>query len=80
VLDQAALQGDDGVKKILVDEYKVENVESVTCPADQEVKQGNKFDCQVKIGGDEPKEVTVTITVTNEENAEYQVSLPEEAK
>jgi hypothetical protein len=31
----------------------------------------------VKIGGDDPKEVKVTITVTNEENAEYQVSLPE---
>ena len=80
VLDQAALEGDDGVKKILVDEYKVKDVESVSCPADQEVKQGNKFECTVKIGGDEPKDVKVTITITNEENAEYQVSLPEEAK
>ena len=80
VFDQAALQGDDGVKKILVDDYKVDNIESVSCPADQEVKQGNKFDCTVKTGGDDAKELTVTITVTNEENAEYQVALPEEAK
>jgi hypothetical protein len=80
VFDQAALQGDDGVKKILVDDYKVDNIESVSCPADQEVKQGNKFQCTVKVGGDEPKELKVTITVTNEESAEYQVALPEEAK
>jgi flagellar basal body-associated protein FliL len=80
VFDKAALEGDDGVKKILVDDYKVQDIESVTCPADQEVKQGNKFDCTVKVGGDEPKDLKVTITVTNEENAEYQVALPEEAK
>jgi hypothetical protein len=79
VFDQNALQGDDGVKKILVEDYKVENIESVSCPADQEVKQGNKFTCTVKIGGDEPTEMTVNITVTNDEG-EYQVALPEESK
>jgi hypothetical protein len=78
VFDQASLQGDDGVKRILVNDYKVENIESVSCPADQEVKQGNKFECTVKVGGDEPKELTVNITVTNDDG-EYQVALPEES-
>lgn len=79
VFDQNALQGKDGVQKILVNDYKVENIESVTCPADQEVKSGTKFQCTVKIGGDDAKELTVNITVTNDDG-EYQVALPEEAK
>jgi hypothetical protein len=79
VFDQSALQGDQGVKKILVDDYKVPDIESVSCPADQEVKQGNKFECKVKVGGDDPKELTVQITVTSDDG-QYQVALPEEAK
>lgn len=79
VLDQTALQGDDGVKSILVDHYKMTDVESVSCPADQEVKQGNKFQCKVKVGGEDPKELTVEITITDDEG-QYQVALPEEAK
>jgi hypothetical protein len=79
VFDQAALQGDEGVKKVLVNDYKVENIESVSCPADQEVKQGNKFQCTVKQGGDDPKDLTVQITVTSDDG-EYQVALPEESK
>lgn len=79
VFDQSALQGDEGVKKILVNDYKVENIESVTCPADQEVKQGNKFQCTVKVGGEDPKELTVQITVTSDDG-QYQVALPEESK
>lgn len=79
VFDQSALQGEEGVKKILVNDYKVENIESVTCPADQEVKQGNKFECKVKTGGEDPKELTVQITVTSDDG-QYQVALPEESK
>jgi hypothetical protein len=79
VFDQAALQGEEGVKKILVNEYKMENVDSVSCPADQEVKTGNKFECTVKVGGDEPKDLTVQITVTSDDG-QYQVALPEESK
>jgi Domain of unknown function (DUF4333) len=79
VFDQSALQGEEGVKKVLVDDYKVPDIESVSCPADQEVKQGNKFECKVKVGGDEPKELTVQITVTNDDG-QYQVALPEESK
>jgi hypothetical protein len=48
----------------------------VSCPADQEVKQGNKFQCEVTV---DDKKMTVQITVTNDEG-EYQVALPEEAK
>lgn len=76
VFDTEALEGDNGVRKILVEEYRVREVESVSCPEDQEVKQGNEFECTVTLGGYEPRDVTVTITVTDEENAEYQVSLP----
>jgi len=79
VFDQNALEGNDGVKKILVNDYKVQNIESVSCPADQEVKQGNKFECKVKVGGDDAKELTVQITVTSDDG-QYQVALPEEAK
>lgn len=76
VFDQTALQGPDGVQKILTEDYKVEDIKSVTCPADQEVKQGNKFTCDVTVGD---KKMTVQITVTNDDG-EYQVALPEEAK
>lgn len=75
VFDQAALEGDDGVKKILVNDYNVQNVESVSCPADVEVKQGNTFQCKVKIGGDEPKEQTVNITIKDNEG-QYEVAPP----
>jgi uncharacterized protein DUF4333 len=76
VFDQSALQGPDGVQKVLTQDYKVEDIKSVSCPADQEVKQGNKFECKVTVGD---KEMTVQITVTNDDG-EYQVALPEEAK
>lgn len=79
VFDQSALQGEEGVKKILVNDYKVPNIESVSCPADQEVKQGNKFECTVKVGGEDPKDLTVQITVTSDDG-QYQVALPEESK
>ncbi len=79
VFDQSALQGEDGVKKILVNDYKVPNIQSVSCPADQEVKQGNKFQCTVKVGGNEPKDLTVEITVTSNDG-QYQVALPQESK
>lgn len=77
VFDQAALQGDSGVKKVLVEDYKIENIEKVECPADQEVKAGNKFECTVTQGGDNPKTLKVAITVTNDDGV-YQVALPEE--
>ena len=79
VYDEAALEGSTGVRKILVDDYKFENIESVDCPPDQEVEVGRKFECTVAQGGDEPKELTVQITVTSDDG-QYQVGLPEESK
>lgn len=76
VFDEAALEGPDGVQKILVNDYKLENIESVDCPADQEVEQGSKFNCVVMQGGDE---LTVQITVISDDG-QYQVGLPEESK
>lgn len=73
VFDESALEGEDGIKRVLVEDYLMANVDSVDCPADQEVKQGSEFECTVEAGGDE---LTVTITVTDEENAEYQVGVP----
>ncbi|MGH3760299.1 DUF4333 domain-containing protein [Actinophytocola sp.] len=75
VFDEAALQGDQGVKKILVENYNepAEEITDVDCPADQEVKQGNTFECTVTIR-DEKR--TVKITVVNDEG-QYEVSTPE---
>jgi hypothetical protein len=77
VFDQNALQGDNGVKKVLISSYGVpkDQIQSVSCPADQEVKQGNKFQCTVKLGGDSPKEQVVDITVRND-SGEYEVGTP----
>lgn len=77
VFDESALEGENGVQKILVDDYKMENIEKVDCPADQEVKQGATFTCTVTQGGEEGGELSVSITVTNDDG-EYQVALPEE--
>jgi uncharacterized protein DUF4333 len=77
VFDETALEGDNGVKKILTGDYNVQNVESVDCPADVEVRQGNTFQCKVKIGGDEPKEQTVNVTIKDNEG-QYEVAPPSE--
>jgi hypothetical protein len=77
VFDESALEGENGVQKILVDDYKMENIEGVDCPADQEVKQGVTFTCTVTQGGEDGGELDVAITVTNDDG-EYQVALPEE--
>jgi flagellar basal body-associated protein FliL len=77
VFDEAELEGDNGVKKILVDDYKIENVEKVDCPASQEVKKDTNFTCKVTIGGDDSKTVDVKITITSDDG-EYQVAMPEQ--
>ncbi|GLZ37291.1 DUF4333 domain-containing protein [Actinokineospora sp. NBRC 105648] len=71
VFDTSAVQ--DGVKGILTDKYSIDNVESVKCPADQQVKKDAQFQCKVVIGGEEK---TVNITVRNESNGEYEVAPP----
>lgn len=73
VFDEDALEGDDGVKKILVEDYQLTDVEAVDCPANQKVKTGSEFDCLVSVDG---KELKAKITVTSDDG-EYQVGLPE---
>jgi hypothetical protein len=77
VFDEGALEGDNGVKKVLVTSYNVpkDQIQSIDCPADQEVKQGNKFQCTVKLGGDNPKVQVVDVTVRND-SGEYEVGSP----
>jgi len=70
VFDQAAVQ--EGVKKILTEKYEEQNVDGVSCPADQEVKKDAKFTCEVKVDG---KNMTVTIT-PRDDAGEYEVSQP----
>lgn len=68
VLDQNAVQ--QGVVKILKERYQ-EEATDVQCPADQEVKAGNSFTCDLKVDGEAR---TVTITVKTESDAQYEVS------
>ncbi|KOX27997.1 hypothetical protein ADK67_13010 [Saccharothrix sp. NRRL B-16348] len=70
VFDQAAVQS--GVVGVLKDDYKISDVESATCPAEQEVKPNTTFECTVKVGG---KDKTVKITVKTEDG-EYEVGQP----
>ena len=75
VFDEAALEGDNGVQKILVENYNepAEDISKVDCPADEEVKQGNTFECKVTIRDEQQ---TVKITVVNDDG-QYEVSTPE---
>jgi hypothetical protein len=77
VFDESALEGDNGVRKVLTASYGVPNdqIQSVDCPVNQEVKQGVKFTCTVKLGGDNPKDQLVDITVRNDDG-EYEVGTP----
>lgn len=72
VLDEKSLESDQGVKSILTGTYKIEKVESVDCPADQEVKAGNRFDCKATIDG---KQQTVSVTIRDDKGT-YEVATP----
>ncbi|MFJ1759609.1 DUF4333 domain-containing protein [Amycolatopsis sp. NPDC088138] len=58
VLDPAAVG--DGVRKILLDSFRITGVEGVTCPAGQPVVIGRAFACTARIGGT-AKLVPVTV-------------------
>lgn len=58
VLDPAAVG--DGVRKILLDSFRIADVDVVTCPAGQPVITGRAFVCAARIGGTE-KRVPVTV-------------------
>jgi hypothetical protein len=70
VFDNAAVQ--TGVQKILTENYKIEGVTAVTCPAEQEVKDGVTFECTATVAG---KTQTVPITVKGADG-NYEVGTP----
>ncbi|QHE69358.1 hypothetical protein GFS60_02923 [Rhodococcus sp. WAY2] len=69
-LDQKAAE--EGVERIVTESYGAENVSGVSCPADQEVKEGNSFECTLTVDG-EKKQVTLTFT---DDKGTYEVSRP----
>lgn len=58
VLDPAAVG--DGVRKILLETFRVAEVDGVTCPAGQPVIIGRAFVCTAQIGG-AVKRVPITV-------------------
>jgi hypothetical protein len=70
VLEQQSLQ--DGVVKVLNENYGEPDVKNAQCPADEAAKNGTTFDCTVTIGGQQKK---VTVRVLND-RPEYEVGAP----
>jgi hypothetical protein len=70
VFDNQAVQ--TGVTKILTQNYKIAGVTGVTCPAQQEVKDGVTFECTANVAG---KPVSVPITVKGT-GGNYEVGAP----
>jgi hypothetical protein len=70
VFDNKAVQA--GVSKILTENYKIQGVANVSCPAGQEVKDGNTFDCTATVAG---KQQRVPIKVTSADG-QYEVGTP----
>ncbi|WP_134668497.1 MULTISPECIES: DUF4333 domain-containing protein [unclassified Amycolatopsis] len=60
------------VAKLLTDTYKIQGVSGVTCPAEQKVEDGAKFECTATING-KPQQVPITVK-GNDGN--YEVSPP----
>lgn len=61
------------VRRVLSDDYDIADVGEVTCPAGENVTEGNTFRCTTSIDGDEQQ---VEITVRGDDG-EYVVSHPE---
>ena len=70
VLDQASVQ--NGVRDVLRNDYRVPNVSSVVCPADQEVVPGHSFRCVAMINN---SRADVTVVIQDRHGA-YQVGHP----
>lgn len=73
-LSESALEGADGIAKMLADQYQITDVGSVDCPPNPSLswEKGATFDCAVVIGGEER---TVEVSVLNE-SGNIQVSEP----
>ena len=70
VLERQSLQ--DGVVKVLNENYGEPDVKNAQCPANEAAQNGTTFDCTVTIGGQEKK---VTVRVLND-RPEYEVGAP----
>ena len=70
VLEQQSLQ--DGVVKVLNENYGEPDVKNAQCPAGEAAENGTTFDCTVTIGG-QPKKVTVRVL---NDRPEYEVGAP----
>jgi hypothetical protein len=70
VFDQAAVQ--DGVQRVLTDDFDIPGVGAVTCGEGIQVTEGAEFDCQVTIDGER---LTVPVRVTDDEGG-YEVGRP----
>jgi hypothetical protein len=70
VFNNTQMQTD--VAKLLTDTYKIDGVSGVTCPAEQKVTDGAKFECTATISG-KPQQVPITVKGTD---GNYEVSPP----
>jgi hypothetical protein len=70
VLEQQSLE--DGVVKVLNENYGEPDVKNAQCPANEAAANGTTFDCTVTIGGQAKK---VTVRVLND-RPEYEVGAP----
>jgi hypothetical protein len=70
VLDQHSVQ--DGVQKVLREDFGEGDVKDANCPKDQPVRTGTTFDCIVTVAG-QPKKVTVRVL---NDQAQYEVGAP----
>ena len=70
VFNNTQMQTD--VQKLLTETYKIDGITAVSCPADQKVTDGAKFECTATIGGKQQK---VPITVKGD-SGNYEVSPP----
>lgn len=71
VFDEAVVQ--DDVHQLLREEYEIDELDMVTCPADEAVEEGRTFSCTATIAGEEQD---VPITVISDDG-EYTVGRPE---
>lgn len=69
-LDQTSAQ--NGVRKVLTDDYQAGTVTDVRCPAKQEVAKGKSFTCSAKVGGQQQK-IKVTFL---DDDGKYEVARP----
>lgn len=73
-LSEGALEGADGIRKYLAENYQLTDIGSVDCPPTPSLSwdKGATFDCAVEIGGEAR---TVEVSVLNESGG-IQVSEP----